>query len=66
VKVNWVRGITGFDPVANQPATLVCWLGGEEARRMEELPDEVIKRELGTMLKQFVGSHVPDPVSIVR
>ncbi|CAG0914238.1 unnamed protein product [Notodromas monacha] len=64
---NWVRGITGFDPVIRQPCTLVCWLGGEEARFMETLSEEKIKEALVALLRKFCADlNVPDPVRILR
>lgn len=67
VKRNWFQGITGFDPVQHQRATLCGWIGGAEAEYMEALPEEVVGQACVKLLRQFLHREdIPNPKKVYR
>lgn len=62
----WVRGISGFDLVYENPNVLVGWIGGKAAEHMESLDDSEVLDACVSVLSKFLNREIPVPVSIVR
>ncbi|KAL1432135.1 hypothetical protein MTO96_013471 [Rhipicephalus appendiculatus] len=62
----WVRGISGFDLVYENPNVLVGWIGGKAAEHMETLSDQEVLSACVHVLSTFLGREIPEPVSIIR
>ncbi|KAH6945807.1 hypothetical protein HPB50_010017 [Hyalomma asiaticum] len=62
----WVRGISGFDLVYENPNVLVGWIGGKAAEHMESLSDHEVLSACVHVLSTFLNRDIPEPVSIIR
>ncbi|CAG7727682.1 unnamed protein product [Allacma fusca] len=62
---SWVKAITGFDPVLDNPNVLLAWLGGPEATHVESLDVTVVIQKCTQVLREFTGASVPTPKSAV-
>ncbi|XP_055705858.1 spermine oxidase isoform X2 [Phlebotomus papatasi] len=61
---HWTRDMTGFDLLKpGAPNTLIGWIGGEGAIKMECLPDASVIEECTNLLRKFTGKNVPYPSS---
>lgn len=62
----WVRGISGFDLVYENPNVLVGWIGGKAAEHMESLSDHEVLSACVHVLSTFLNRDIPKPASIIR
>ncbi|CAN7999250.1 unnamed protein product, partial [Ixodes pacificus] len=62
----WLRGLSGFDPVYQDPNALVGWIGGKASEYMETLSDAQVASACVRALRQFLNRDIPDPKAIVR
>ena len=65
VAQTWVKSITGFDPVLDNPNVLLGWLGGPEAVYVETVDDKIVGDKCVEILRQFTGEKVPPPKSVL-
>ena len=51
----------------NQKAMLCGWIGGKEARYMEDLSDKEVGNTCGKLLRRFTGmNHIPLPIKVYK
>ncbi|KAK5649620.1 hypothetical protein RI129_000649 [Pyrocoelia pectoralis] len=62
----WLRYITGFDLVYNQPNILLGWVGGEGVPAMERLTETDIGLHCTELLTRILNSTVPNPSKVIR
>ena len=62
---NWVKSITGFDPVLDNPNVLLAWLGGPEAVYVETLDEKTVGHKCVEILRRFTGKDVPLPKAVL-
>ncbi|XP_054708898.1 uncharacterized protein LOC129218603 [Uloborus diversus] len=63
----WINGITGFDVVRNQPNVLLGWIGGMEAKQIENIDDITVKEVCTKILRIFLNKKdIPFPKVIFR
>lgn len=62
----WVRGISGFDLVYQNPNALVGWVGGKASEHMESLSDAQVSSACLSVLRKFLNRDIPEPKLIVR
>lgn len=59
---HWTRFISGFDVLSpGAPNTLLAWVGGQGALKMEQLSDEVIIEDCLKLLRSFTRMTVSEP-----
>lgn len=51
----WLRQLTGFDVVFNQPNALLGWVGGESVGIMEQLSEQEVGEACIRLLKKFLS-----------
>lgn len=65
-KDQWLTDIFGFFPVDYQPNILCGWISGPNARYMETLSNDEIRRSVTWLLRKFYKTHdVPDPLNVL-
>lgn len=63
----WLRYLSGFDTVLNQPNMLVGWIGGEGVEKMELLAAELIGLHCVEMLRTFLKNpDIPMPIEVIK
>lgn len=63
----WIRYLSGFEIVIDQPNTLIGWVGGKGIETMESLPEEVVGTHCVEVLRMFLkDSDVPLPVKVIK
>ncbi|CAN7990213.1 unnamed protein product, partial [Ixodes hexagonus] len=62
----WLHGLSGFDPVYQNPNALVGWIGGKASEHMETLSDDEVSSACIRVLRKFLNRDIPDPKAIVR
>ncbi|GJQ84321.1 hypothetical protein Trydic_g5259 [Trypoxylus dichotomus] len=64
---DWIRYVSGFDTVLNQPNVLVGWIGGEGINRMELLSEETVGVHCVEVLRMFLkDSSIPLPINVIK
>ncbi|KAB0800703.1 hypothetical protein PPYR_06442 [Photinus pyralis] len=63
---NWIRYITGFDVVYNQPNVLLGWVSGEGVPAMEELSEADVGKHCTELLEMILNKSVPNPSKVIR
>ena len=59
----WMRAVAGFDSVCGQPRVLCGWINGDAAAYMETLTNDQILDTCWSLLRKYVGGHVPRPAT---
>ena len=63
----WYHSLHSFDLVDFQPNMLCGWIAGEEARTMEQVPDELVLDVCHELLVKFTGNRdIPKPLRLIR
>ncbi|XP_058830882.1 spermine oxidase-like isoform X2 [Topomyia yanbarensis] len=66
-KNSWMEDVFGFYIVDYQPNILCGWISGKNARRMERISDEDVRKACLFLLRKFVrNTTIPEPVSFRR
>lgn len=66
-KEEWIRHVTGFDEVFNQPRVLVGWVGSDGVKQMESLPEDEVGSICINALRKFLPDYqIPQPKSVIR
>nr|CAI5835227.1 unnamed protein product [Callosobruchus analis] len=65
---SWLEDIWGFYVVDSQPRVLLGWLTGKNAKRVELLPEEIVRSSCMFLLRKFAGDiyEIPEPEGILR
>ncbi|KVI01230.1 probable polyamine oxidase 5 [Cynara cardunculus var. scolymus] len=53
---DWIRRTASVSPIYKKSRVLLSWFAGEEALKLETLPDEVILDEVSTTLSTFLSN----------
>ncbi|XP_018567633.1 peroxisomal N(1)-acetyl-spermine/spermidine oxidase-like isoform X3 [Anoplophora glabripennis] len=63
----WIRHVTGFDEVFNQPKVLIGWVGGEGVKEMESLTEDEVGNTCINVLRNFLPDfEIPQPNNVIR
>ncbi|XP_072946862.1 spermine oxidase-like isoform X2 [Epargyreus clarus] len=64
----WMLDISGATAPSGCNNTLTLWTGGDGAKLIETLPEDVVKRKVVELLQMFMGANVtvPQPTGMMR
>ncbi|GIX84722.1 spermine oxidase [Caerostris extrusa] len=63
----WINDISGFDALPKFPNILLGWIGGEGAKLMETVEEEVVGNVCSDLLRIFLNQpSIPNPLKVVR
>ncbi|KAI3524730.1 hypothetical protein L1887_03393 [Cichorium endivia] len=51
----WIRKTSSLSPIYEKSSVLLSWFAGDEAHKLEALPDEVILDEVSTTISSFLS-----------
>ncbi|XP_068227572.1 spermine oxidase-like [Palaemon carinicauda] len=58
---SWLYGVNGFSSIQGRENVLQAFVTGESARKMENLPPEVVREHVIKHLGRVTGQNVPSP-----
>lgn len=63
----WGKYVTGFDVIIKGKPILLGWVGGEGAKKIEQLSEEELGRDATALLQKFYKkSEIPLPKRVIR
>ncbi|XP_068223289.1 uncharacterized protein [Palaemon carinicauda] len=65
-EMDWLYGISCVFTVHQQPNILEMFVTGDDARRMESLPEGVVRQHILHLFRSFSGLEVPEPTFFKR
>ncbi|XP_022833972.1 protein anon-37Cs-like isoform X4 [Spodoptera litura] len=65
---DWLLNIGEVSSPMGCSNTLTLWFSGEIAKRVETLPEDVVKRKAMELIRRFMGKNrtIPEPIAMLR